>query len=774
MASTTFEYQQFFDYWAKRLERDIAPFIDPGTELKIARRQRSLVASWTRRTRSRTVEFLISHEAGVSALIDGQPIPYRAFLASGEMADLLALAKMTLQAQKEALFVETKAKRKDSNRSPEPALKVLRNTISEETDAEATVVVMVTGEAGTGKTSVLKQLVRNQSDSYTRGQTQCLYLYINAQGRALARFHEALATELDELRATLTYHEVPPLVRAGLVIPVVDGFDELLGVGGYDDALSSLSAFIEELDGSGQLIASARSTYYEQEFVARANKSSSLGAHVWRQVPVEILEWGRDEFNEYIDLKCAERGLGAIGAKQIRSEMSELFSGQNEPLRSKPFFVSRTVEMRLQGQRIAREGDLLEQLVENYIERERKEKLLDRQERPMLTNGQIRDLLIELAEEMWNQETRELDQRSVREVTDYLLQSFGLPENSRRIVTERVTAFAFLMTGEATSTIAFEHEVFFAYFLAYRISRSLSSNGAPAVLLGRSILPLDAARIAARILEKSGELTQLQQVVSNLRRAALGASIRASQTQENAGVLTATSLMQACRAKEMGFVENLELGDIVIPGLDLSDLRLRNSRLTNVEFRRARLIGTKIENCKAEAVTMIDVTIDPDTTRLELDGLDVDRQVIGLQIQTRSGLELTYDPGQIRLYLRKTGVPGIQVHEPSEVRKVPQSIVTLLERFARLYLRANPVCTTDDTVHQIFGNPEWDKVQERLISAGVVTKEFRFGKGRKQKLFLRRQVLPEEIVAGRNLRTPVPPTVKRFWQELEAEYSTTE
>ena len=144
---------------------------------------------------------------------------------------------------------------------------------------------MVTGEAGSGKTRVLQELVRRQADSYLRGQTNKLFLYVNAQGRALARLNEALATELQDLRVNLTYHSVATLARVGIVIPVIDGFDELLGVSGYDDAFSSLAQFLEQMEGQGCLVASARSVYYEAEFLARAGKESATGDQAWTHVP---------------------------------------------------------------------------------------------------------------------------------------------------------------------------------------------------------------------------------------------------------------------------------------------------------------------------------------------------------------------------------------------------------------------------------------------------------------------------------------------------------
>ena len=103
---------------------------------------------------------------------------------------------------------------------------------------------------------------------------------MNAQGRPLARLNEALATEPQDLRVGLTYHSVAVLAQLGVLVPVIDGFDELLGVSGYDDAFSTLGRFIEQLNGEGQIIASARSTYYEEEFPERAGRASATDSSV--------------------------------------------------------------------------------------------------------------------------------------------------------------------------------------------------------------------------------------------------------------------------------------------------------------------------------------------------------------------------------------------------------------------------------------------------------------------------------------------------------------
>ncbi len=290
------------------------------------------------------------------------------------------------------------------------------------------------------------------------------------------------------------------------------------------------------------------------------------------------------------------------------------------------------------------------------------------------------------------------------------------------------------------------------------------------MLLGRSILPLDAARIAARILSQSANVGRLQEVLSSLRKAGSTASVRRSQTQENAGGLVASLLIAVCAQEKDNEIKGVEFGDIVIPGLDLGTIRIRDSRLINVEFRRANLASARFENCVANGVTIIEATVDPAHTRLELKGLDIDQQVIGLQIIGAGGSRVTYDPQKIRGCLRQIGVPGIEDDEPSGVRAIPEDLVELMERFARAYLRSNPLCTADFTFKKVFGDSRWPKIQDLLIKAGVVTEEYRPTKGHSPKLFLRRQVLPEEILLGLNRNAPAPPLVRKFWESLEAVY----
>lgn len=760
----------FLDYWRGRIEKDLIPFADPGTQLEISGDKRTFTAHWVARGQDQNAVFTVSLEGGVQVTFKGQPVSYKAFLASPDLADLLGLAKMILQAQPKTLFVPTHARLADDEAAPaRPAVELLGEILGNESP-DLTRIVMVTGEAGAGKTRVLQELVKQQANLYQRGRTDRLYLYINAQGRALARFNEALATELQDLRALLTYHGVSALVRLGVLVPIIDGFDELLGVGGYDDAFSSLTGFIEELDGQGQIVASARSTYYEQEFVSRSSSVSSLGAQAWTQVPLEVLPWENDQFSEYVHQYASSRGLNPGEITALEKRVESVFSGQNAELRRKPLFVARTVDVILKEPSFAGGENLLRQLVVAYLERERKDKLLDRQGGTLLTTPQLELLFKTLAEEMWNQETRELDRKSVREVAEFVLLTEGLAEGVQRVVIERMPQLAFLTPGERSGGVAFEHEMFFSYFLAQIFQEKLlRDTNAVRVLLSRSVLPVEVAASAVSAIDRETPLSDsltTQGFLDRLAQAAQAETPRSSQVRENAGLVAATVLKQAGKS---GPLTKLRLWSVVIPGGDLNGVELHDGRLDKVQLRRVDLTKTRFVGCKAHELTLSEVIVNPHHTRLELAGVDAPSDILGLRVREGGLARGVYDPTELRQILAQCGaVPPQSPTSVSTLRTIPSRYEHLLEKLARTYRRTNPVCTSDDTLRSIFRDESWSSLENLLVRNGVVTREQRATKGQ-PKVFLRRQFLPEELIAGADRAAAVAPQIRAFWDALEKE-----
>ena len=421
----------------ERIQNDLMSFADPGGVDVISATGRRFQAEWRMRGQPREATFTVSRDRGVTVHVDGMNLSYSVFLADTRMADLKHVARMIRQSEKDDIFVSTDARRTDvDSTNPLPATQLLTD-LMEHDEPEVTQVIMVTGGAGAGKTRVLQELVMRQADRFLQGQTEKLLLYVNAQGRALARLNEALATELQDLRVYLTYHSVATLVRVGLLMLVIDGFDELLGVSGYDDAFNSLSTFLEQLDGYGRIIASARSVYYEEEFLKRAGQASATGHHRWSHIPVEIVPWNNENRASYMDKLAVHRALSIEQLHDLRKRVHGAFQNDRR-LSEKPLFFTKTVDLVRTDRDFSSNGDLLGTLIRSFLEREQAEKLLDRQQRPLLSDERLEKVIEELAEEMWNQETRELDGRSVKEVAEYILYGTEVEESQRQIIVENV------------------------------------------------------------------------------------------------------------------------------------------------------------------------------------------------------------------------------------------------------------------------------------------------------------------------------------------------
>jgi len=761
--------QDYYEIQRSHIESDLASFADPGTVSVTNSGSRFLNAAWMMREEFREATFRVSQDSGITVTIDGKTRTYRAFLANTQMADLRHMAQMIMQTASRDIFVPTKAHRTDADTGPYLATELLADLLGQH-DIDLTQVLMVTGEAGAGKTRVLQELVRQQAERYLQGQTETLLLYVNAQGRALSRLNEALATELQDLKVNLTYHSVATLARVGLLVPVIDGFDELLGVSGYDDAFNSLAAFLEQLAGEGRLVASARSVYYEEEFLSRAGKASATGKQAWSYVPVRIVPWEYDDQKGFVDALAKQKALPESELTILRERVNDVFRNQKE-LASKPLFFARTVDLLLRDSEFSGGDDLLGTLAHRFLEREQQEKLLDRQHKPLLSENRLEELMGELAQEMWNQETRELDRGSVREVAEYILDDSDVPESARQIVVERMPTLAFLAPSDKHASILFEHEIFFFYFLARSIVQQYEQKMDMRVILSRSPLPEFVADRLAFELQQQGRLSSpegLQEILDRLCEAGRTEWRRTTQVRENAGLIVMALLRLFVQGNRASIeIEGRNICTVVFPGGHLRNVTMRDCKFVSVEMRRTDLESTKFIDCSAHDVLLYEPKVKIGSTRLELDGLQVPAEVIGIQERSREGegTAAFYSPERISRVLRECGAQA-EMTGDDDIRNVSEEMLELLEKLMRIYGRANPVCVDDDTLQRLFGDPRWPKLRELLVEHGIVKPENRPTSG-SSKEFLRRQFSPDEIMSGVRKTERIEPQIARFWNALE-------
>ena len=730
------------------IERDFTSFADPNTRVDVAAMGHHFRVTWVARAESREVTF--------SALKDED---YRNKIAGEKLADLRNVATMidrTFKFKDTDNFVATKAMYQSQNSSsvPRPAIDVLTELL-EEGVSDATRVIMLTGAAGAGKTRLLRELVRRQADKYLRGQTNKLLLYVDAQGRALARLNEALATELQDLRVGLTYHSVAVLARLGFLVPVIDGFDELLGVSGYDDAFSSLAGLLEQLKGQGQLLASARSVYYEEEFLDRAPRVDAETEQAWEHIPVRLIDWSEEDREAYLVNWMRRKNISEEDGKNIRTSMKNIFSGANADLSSKPLFFTRSVDLLHNRLDFSYGDDPLRGISNQYLLRELQEKFLDRDSQPLLTEAQFHRLMRELAEEMWNQDTRELDYNSIRVVAEYVAEDEGLPETARTAVIERMPTLAFQGHGgrPGSHTGAFEHELFFFYFLGQLItSRLRSEEGDMALLLSRSALPED---VADRVAQELDPRDRLQKLIDRLIQSAKKEWIRKFQVRENAGLLIMALLRRS------GQIENCVVESVDFPGSHLRDVSLIKCSLTDVTIRRTDLTSTQFVGCEMSNMTFVEPKLG-DSTRLDAQGISLE-QFFGIR---KPNGETIYEPSAIAANLVECGASIPNESIQSGKRNIPVQYIEVLERLMRAYGRSNPVCKGDDNLSGIFQNSAWEVVEKLLVDQELVVSEIRRAGG-PRKTFFRRRFSTKQFMAGVNRNSKVDRRIQEFWQALE-------
>ena len=134
----------------------------------------------------------------------------------------------------------------------------------DQSDEQAVRVMLIDGPAGIGKTTFIEFLAWLRADGYITKQHP-LILHVTSRGRILTYIQDLIAFSLQRLRLDVTFDQLPVLVRHGLVVLAIDGFDELADPNGYELAWSQVGELVEQVRGHGTLILAGRETFIGQE-----------------------------------------------------------------------------------------------------------------------------------------------------------------------------------------------------------------------------------------------------------------------------------------------------------------------------------------------------------------------------------------------------------------------------------------------------------------------------------------------------------------------------
>lgn len=732
----------FAQAWATEISKDLAGFADRGKEPTVDIDGNLLRARWVVRGRTRDEVFTVSedHAPILIGSSDSPDISYDEFLTHESMADFaqLAAAIRDIELGRDD-FVPTTAKVDGSVPFTERladagVLSELAQTATAAAEGTTT-LFFLKGAPGAGKTTLLRQATAKQAELFLQGEADFLLFYVSAQGRELSNLRDAFSGELQDLRAAFTRDAIGTLARRGLLIPVIDGFDELLGTAGYSGAFSSLHNLLVSMEGRGAVIVSARSAFYDLEFQGRS--SGDLGTADISTTTVDLQPWSKEQLGSYL----AQHDL------EDPSIVAELSDHDRQLLR-RPFFASQFHAY------VARDPEsqshsLLRYLMHSYIVREAG-KIVDSAGEPVLSPDGHERIFELAAGEMWESEQRSLRLGDLQAVTDMVADEFDLSGDDAKQLALKVTSYAGFrpnINGGADQ-FAFEHEVYFDYFLGRAIRRMRADDAWSELdqTMDRGVIPQAVFSVAMHA-DEDGTLEE------KLLNAPSGAKYE--NRRRNYGTAI-------CEAASQG----APLRGIVVRGAAFVDLDMGHARFTevtfdDVDFVTVDLAGAQFEACDASNASLQAINLS-NATRLGMAGLRPGRNITYLRHESAGDL---YAPDAIRETIERLGAP-VQASEPATIEYSRRAAVQiqLLQRLARAYRHTNLLFEDNEQQQKLFRNEFWPDLRKMLLQTGVVTAETRAVSGPKASV-LRLQVPVSDLLAG-DSRADVHPAVANLWELL--------
>ena len=465
-------------------------------------------------------------------------------------------------------------------------------------DNFTTEVYYIIAEAGEGKSVIMNRLANKLALEYLERKQSRLFVPIELGGRPFMRLDEVI---LGTLSRKFRYHSCYlesfiELVRRGVVVLGLDGFEEMAVQGAEGDIVSSLGNLIRDFDSRGQVVFSTRTAYYV--YTSLNSKVTFAELFTGQEVVINefrLKKWGCAQFAALMQ----SYGWNAAEADRYSRSLQEAL-GEGHPIMTRAVLAHMLVHEwydsfgtdaaidvdqiidRFRGVSVQ---DAISRFVELLIKREETKWITkDECARPLLSNDQHVRLMAAIADEMWLSECDSLSTNVLLDITELLCEDFGLSPADVHQCKERVFHHV-LLSPEGKSRLKFCHNDFYHFFfgvsLSFAFLEERSEFRLRKLLDRRIVLYVSACECVRRI----NISIVLDQVVEQIRSLVKGAS-RATFLNQN---LSALLLLLADA--------NCKLGD-----------RLENLFCAQQFMERVSLDNVVLVDCYIESISSLVVT----------------------------------------------------------------------------------------------------------------------------------------------------------------------
>jgi hypothetical protein len=469
-------------------------------------------------------------------------------------------------------------------------------TVLAERPAGVCSILYLTSDAGEGKTTLINQLARAQAQQFKEKAADWLLIPISLGGRPFLRLDDVIvATLVNRLRFPgLFFEGFIELVRMGVIVPALDGFEEMFVQNASGEAVSALGNLIQTFSGAGSVLIAARKAYFEyRSFETQGRLFDALGKTQVSFARLSLHRWDKDKFLAY----AARRGIE--NAHLIYNDIANILE-DNHPLLTRAVLVRRlldvaaSVEARDELLRQLSPSSFFSQFVRTIIKREAEEKWLDRSgdpPHPLLSVPEHEELLSMVAQEMWENQVDTLRHDLIETVAEVFCENKKKSLTETRQIVDRVKQHALLAQPDpAKLAFGFDHEEFKNYYLGQALSQTITNGSDTQIraLLRAGTLPDLAVETCSDQLAANDKwsniLTRLQ---SNTKL-----ETRTSFVRENFGAI-------AMRLSQ-GRNEPLLIEGAVFPQDSLKNSALNQLSFVDCTFSGTSLAGVRLTKCRFE------------------------------------------------------------------------------------------------------------------------------------------------------------------------------
>ena len=444
-------------------------------------------------------------------------------------------------------------------------------------------VVLIDGPAGVGKTKFIERLALERAEGFRRTHAP-LILHVQSRGRVLTYLQDLIATSLQILRLSVTFDQVPVLVRHGLVVIAIDGFDELGDPNGYDLAWNQVNEMVGQVRGEGTLILAGRDT-----FIGRERIESDITA---LQPEDEINALALQSPTPPVARKYLIENKGWPTSDEVLGLMDVLLEPESYALR--PFFLSRMDSDTIQPMLESATGNPLAYLIDTMVEREAT-KFGDAVETVMPRTTRenfIRGVLREVARTMADDQSEAISETELTWVVDLVASDLTEDEEVLRILKNRAIALAFLENDDDPRYRRFSSSQISNHFLAEETVSQVATGEIPKYVR-RNILGADFLSAFSDLVMHLS-IDRSERVESFFGQAAEVAAegVGSDRTSRNLGSLLLTCL-PAMTGSGVRSLENLSVDEALIEETAPPTL-LRNVMVNQLDVRGGKRGRTEV------------------------------------------------------------------------------------------------------------------------------------------------------------------------------------